>query len=82
MFEYDKVSCNAAKTLDKYDLTKTIEYCKRKELYLDEIYDSLYELSKEISDAAYDLTPDEFMDYLSDRYKVKWREITHYCLYR
>lgn len=78
MFEYDKDTCEAAKTLDKYDLTKTIKYCNEERLSLGEIYDSLGGLSKDIADASYELTPDELMMYLSDRYGVQWREVIRY----
>lgn len=80
MFEYDELASNAVKVLDKYNLEGSIASCK-KSGYLD-VYKVLNYLEtfedSEVFSALQDLSIDEFMEYLTIRYGVKWAEIIKY----
>lgn len=80
MFEYDEDSCNAALVLDRYNLESSLEYC-RKHGYL-----SLYEIEEvlkeqhgyKVESALEHFSEDEFMEYLRNRYNVRFSEIITY----
>lgn len=80
MFEYDELASNAVKVLDEYNLKDSIVRCK--ELgYLDVHmvlnYLETFEDS-EVFGALQDLSTDEFMEYVTTRYGIKWAEIIKY----
>lgn len=84
MFDYDEFASEAAKVLDKYDLREEIARCRESG------YTETYEAHQYISDlcgaagiydaveALENLSLDEFREYLSARYGVKWYEIITY----
>ena len=81
MFEYDELASNAAKILDKYNLEDEIIHC-RKIRYLDpfEIRNHIAKSTNnfELIDALEELSLDEFMEYLTVRYGIKWEEVISY----
>jgi hypothetical protein len=81
MFEYDELASNAVKTLDKYNLEGEILQC-RKIKYLDpyDIREHIEESTNdfELIDALEDLALDEFMEYLTVRYGIRWEEVISY----
>ena len=85
MFEYDKYSKVAAEKLDEYDFTEILSWCYDNDLrdswdIKDKIADEYCELG--IDDGALDnLTHDEFMEYLSKRYNVRFEEISTYRMW-
>ena len=83
MFEYDELASKAVTILDKCDFKEDIEYCKRVKIL--DVYDIREFLEKnylwEIRDALDSLSLDEFMEYLTARYDVRWNEISHYEMY-
>ena len=83
MFEYDKLASEAVKILDGCDFKEDIEHCKR--IRMLDAYDIREFLEKnylwEIRDALDNLSLDEFMEYLTARYNVRWQEISHYEMY-
>lgn len=80
MFEYDELACKAAAILDQCDFKEDIEHCKRTRLL--DAYDIREFLEKnylwDVRDAFDNLSLDEFMEYLTARYNVRWHEISHY----
>lgn len=85
MFEYDKYAKAAAEELDKYDFTEILSSCyDNHENSLWEIIDRIIETFPEldVDDGAIDnLSGDEIMEYLSERYNVRFEEITTYRMY-
>ena len=85
MFEYDECSKAVAKELDKYDFTETLSLCyDDKENSLWEIVDRIIETFPELNvdDGAIDnLSSDEIMEYLSEKYNVRFEAITTYRMY-
>ena len=83
MFEYDKLASAAVKILDECDFKEDIEHCKR--IRMLDAYDIREFLEKnylwEIRDALDNLSLDEFMEYLTARYNVRWQEISRYEMY-
>lgn len=81
MFEYDELASNAVKTLDKYNLEDEILQC-RKIKYLDpyDIREHIEESTNdfELIDALEELSLDEFMEYLTVRYGIRWEEVVSY----
>ena len=82
MFEYDAMSMNAAKVLDNYDFGYLIEQCRElkiKNVYaVKEFFERINSFDDNIVTALDNLSPDEFMEYLTARYNVKWTEIISY----
>ena len=81
MFEYDELASNAVKILDKYNFEIEILNCKKRG-YLDP-YDAREHIEMLISDielieALEELSLDEFMEYLTARYGVRWEEVVSY----
>lgn len=80
MFEYDKSASEAVTILDRCDFKEDIEHCKRVRKL--DAYDIREFLEKnylwEVGEAFGDLSLDEFMEYLTLRYNVRWQEISHY----
>ena len=85
MFEYDKYAKAAADKLDEYDFTEILSWCYDNGLrdpwdIRCKIEDEHYELS--VDDGALDnLSIDEFMDYLSEKYSVRFEEVTTYRMW-
>lgn len=83
MFEYDELASKTVAVLDKCDFKEDIEHCKRVRML--DAYDIREFLEKyylwEIRDALDDLSLDEFMEYLTARYGVRWHEISHYEMF-
>lgn len=80
MFEYDESASKAVEVLDKCDFSEDIEYCKLTKIR--EAYDIREYLENnylwEVRDALDELSIDEFMEYLTARYNIRWQEISHY----
>ena len=87
MFEYDADASNAAKVLDKYDylLKEFIDQCLffgvRDPYDIRDKAISRFEDS-EISDAFDNLSIDELMEYLIDKYNVVFDEHIQYSMRR
>jgi len=85
MFEYDKFSKAAAEELDKYDFTEILSDCYDSGLRDSwdircRIADKHSEL--DVDDGALDnLSNDEFMEYLSKRYNVRFEEVVTYRMW-
>lgn len=85
MFEYDKNAEKAAKELDKYDFTKILNSCydnRKKDLWdiVDKIIEEFPELDVDCG-ALDNLSGDEIMEYLSEKYNIGFYEITKYQMY-
>lgn len=82
MFDYDEDAKRAAEKLDEYDFTITLGECF--DSYLRDPYDirnCIAERYPEVEDALADLAEDEWMEYLSARYPVKFEEIVRYRMW-
>jgi hypothetical protein len=81
MFKYDELVSNAVKILDEYNLEDEILQCKKRG-YLDPYdmrdYIQMLTSNLELIDALEELSLDEFMEYLTARYKIRWQEIVSY----
>ena len=80
MFEYDELARNAVEVLNEYNLEDSIVRCKELgylDVYMVRNYLETFEDS-EIFGALQDLSIDEFMEYLTTRYGIKWAEIIKY----
>lgn len=82
MFEYDVAAMEAVKRLDGYDFTEILSEC-----YDNHIRESwclkkkIADNYKEIEDALDDLSLYEFMDYLCDRYPIRFETVTTYRMW-
>lgn len=85
MFEYDELSRDAAKTLDNYDFGHLIQHCRElkiKNVYaVKDFFEQINGFDDDIVAALDNLSPDEFMEYLTARYNVHWSEIISYEMY-
>lgn len=80
MFEYDLYAQIAAATLDEYDFTETLRSCYEQGMR------TPFEIADEIEnkyggacvEAIDDLDMYEVMEYLSDRYNVRFEEVITY----
>ena len=83
MFEYDELASKAVTILDKCDFKEDIEHCKRVRML--DAYDIREFLEKnylwEVGEALDNLSLDEFMEYLTVRYNIRWHEISYYEMY-
>ena len=83
MFEYDDASSRAADTLDKYDLTDILSGCY--DIGWRDPWDILHKgiLARhpELEDAADNLSMDEFMEYLCNKYHVRFEEVISYRMW-
>ena len=83
MFEYDELASEAVKVLDGCDFSEEIEYCKRSKIR--DAYDIREYIERsylwEVGEALDNLSLDEFMEYLTARYNVRWQEISYYEMY-
>ena len=85
MFEYDKAAEAAAKKLDEYDFTEILSWCYDNDLR--ESWDIRNEIAEEYEELSADdgaldnLSNDEFMEYLSERYNVRFEEVTTYRMW-
>ena len=80
MFTYSIMAYHAAETLDKYNCSKEIEFCRnsdRKDAW--DIRNHISALhNTEVEDALEELSLGEFMEYMSVRYRIQWEEIITY----
>ena len=82
MFEYDEDAKAAAEKLDEYNFIELLRSCYINNLrdpwdIRDKIMDEYTELG--LVDSALDyLSNDEFMEYLSERYPIRFEEIIGY----
>lgn len=84
MFEYDELASNAVKILDKYNFEDDIIHCNEMG-YVDMIMFRDYIESMndvEVFEALENLSSDEFREYFTIRYGVKWVEIIKYRMMR
>lgn len=81
MFEYDELASNAVKIIDKYNLEDEILQC-RKIKYVDpwdiRSHIEAFTTDFELIDALEELSLDEFMEYLTARYGIRWKEVISY----
>ncbi|MGN0246512.1 MAG: hypothetical protein ACI4DK_11200 [Lachnospiraceae bacterium] len=82
MFEYDEASQKAAEKLDNYDLTNILSWC------YDASWRDPWDIKQkiqieypELDDILDDLSSDEFMEYLSKKYNVRFEEIISYRMW-
>ena len=83
MFEYDELASQAAKILDKCNFSEEIERCK--DLKIQDPHDVreyialhyLWDIREELEN----LSIDEFMEYLTIRYNVRWQEVSYYKMH-
>ena len=82
MFEYDELSREAVRVLDNDDFGHLIDICrdlKIKNVYaVKDFFEYTNSFDDNIAIALNNLSPDEFMEYLTARYNVKWTEIISY----
>lgn len=80
MFQYDQSANTAAKVLDGYDFAEDIQWCRNAKWLspweIEQRLTSMY--GEEVEDAISDLSSDEFMEYLSKRYDVRFVKETSY----
>ena len=83
MFTYDKDANQAAEILDEYDFTASLNsYMQQGIRDLYDVIEMLFEAYGEPVDSAFgDMTTNEIIEYLSDRYLVSFEEITHYNMF-
>ena len=80
-FGYDELATEAVKILDKYNFKEALEAFKRMKIL--DPHDIREHLGNNYGILEYleYLSLDEFMEYLSVRYGVKWTEIINYRMY-
>lgn len=82
MFEYDEDAERAAKILDEYNFVEDLSLCydagKRDP---DSIMTYLHVNYKELETVLDYLTESEFMDYLCERYPVRFEEVVKYRMW-
>lgn len=83
MFEYDDASRKAAETLDKYDFTDILSECYDKGIRdpWDILHREILARHPELEAAADNLSTDEFMEYLCDKYHVRFEEVVSYRMW-
>ena len=82
MFDYDEYAREAVTVLDKYDLREVIKWlihCGTKDSYdireaIGEHYKNECVGCEDVGEALENLSLDEFMEYLTVRYGIRWRE--------
>ncbi len=83
MFEYDQETSHAAETLDKYDLSDVLSECN--DLGWRDPWDirerALLTKYPELTNTLDDLSLDEFMEYLCERYPVRFEEVVSYRMW-
>lgn len=79
MFDYDQESKHAAEVLDKYDFSPTLRNCYGVDLY--DIGDLLKSYGGEVFEAISNLTTDELIEYLHQKYDVRVEEVSRYCIW-
>lgn len=87
MFEYDVNAKAAAEELDKHDLTNTLILCWK--IGAEDPYAIKQEIQNEavpnsiaLFDAVEELSPDELMEYLTQKYDVRFEEVVSYRMLR
>ena len=80
MFDYDEAASNAVKILDKYNFEEEILQCRQaKWLSPYDIREHIgFNNEGEVENVLEDLSLDEFMEYLTARYGVRWDEVISY----
>lgn len=82
MFEYDEDAERAAKILDKYNFVENLRLCydagKRDP---DSVRANIIVNHRELEIVLDDLTECEFMDYLCERYNVRFEEVIKYRMW-
>lgn len=79
MFDYDKESKYAAETLDKYDFSLTLRKCYGVEI--GDIKNLLSLYGEEVENAILNLTTDEFLEYLHQRFGMNIQEVPTYYVW-
>lgn len=84
MFTYDEMSSHAVTMLDKYDFTNSLElYMSQGIRELHEVIEALIkDYDKTVETAIEELTNDEKIEYLEDRYNVVFSERITYEMYK
>lgn len=83
IFFYQRAN-DAIKKLDEYDFTELLEFCFDKGIQeLHDVVEFLYDENEEQAKEAFDeLGEYEIADYLEDRYKVWFEEITTHYMFK
>lgn len=82
MFKYDKDAQLAVETLDKYNLISVLKWCVNERVIdIWDIKKTIEQFEPELSEALDDLSTDELMEYLRERYGVRFEEVISYHLY-
>lgn len=87
MFDYDSDAKVAAEELDKHDLTDSLARCWRMR-HIDPwdirqfIQSESIPEHMELFEALENLSSEELMEYLNDRYGVRFEEIIHHRMLR
>jgi hypothetical protein len=82
MFEYDENAKLASEELDNYDFTGILSLCYDNGLREPwDIRCRIEDEYTELEDALDNLSNDEFMEYLSKRYNVEFKEIITYSMW-
>lgn len=77
----DKETAMVYKKLNTFNLMDILESCySNGDRDAWEVRDKICDLYPELTETLYDLTLDEFMDYLTVKYPVHFCEVTHYVL--
>lgn len=82
MFDYDEYSKAAAEKLDEYDFTEILSLCYDNSLRDPwDIRCKIEDEYNELEDTLDDLSTDEFIEYLSNRYNVYFEEVITYRMW-
>ena len=83
MFDYDLASEKAAETLDEYDLSGLLLQCY--DVGWVDPWDirerAILVKHPELADALDELSTDEFVEYLTKRYNVRFEEVISYRMW-
>lgn len=83
MFDYDLASEKAAATLDEYDLSGLLLQCY--DVGWVDPWDirarAILVKHPELADVLDELSTDEFMEYLTERYNVRFEEVISYRMW-
>jgi hypothetical protein len=83
MFDYDLASEKAAETLDAYDLSELLLQCY--DVGWVDPWDirerAILVKHPELADVLDELSTDEFMEYLTKRYNVRFEEVISYRMW-
>lgn len=79
MFNYDKAAKNAVEVLDKYDFSETLKMCRG--VAVEDVVERLAKCNDKVANALHDLSIDEVVIYLFDRYKMRTEEVSKYYMW-